>query len=273
MAKGVRGGEDNVIYANFGAKRRVYTAAETGLPQIEVTAASLSPAAMRILNAAVRQTDVARAKRGHAYAAHGHVMDLRFRTGGVEGRVAGSQNEPFVAGLLLPRRTPEELRAAVRELALMPGGQVRADRGDFPDPFLDVMLGAKANEVHFYCDCPDSSRVCKHAVALAEVVAGRVDKQPSLVFAMRDLNSRVVEETLRRGAHALAAENAEKGSPYFWSGRDLPELPNPKVAPMIDDSDLQLLRTAMGTVSFTNIDQMFAVSDIEKLYDMLIDGQ
>ena len=38
---------------------------------------------------------------------------------------------------------------------------------------------------------------------------------------------------------------------------------------MIDDSDTGLLHRAMQTVSFTNIDQLRAVSDITELYDDL----
>lgn len=273
MAKGVRGSDDNVIYANFGAKRRVYTAEETGSPQLEQAAASMSPAAMRLLNAALRQTDAGRAKRGHQYAANGHVLDVRYRTGRVDAKVAGSQNEPFDVTILLPPRGNRELQQAVNDLAAAPGAQGRAESGDFPDAFLDVMLAKKGTEVAFLCDCPDGAAVCKHAVALAEVVAGNIDTQPLLVFALRGMSANIVEELLRRGAHSLAQANAEAGSPFFWAGRELPALPNPKVAPMIDDSDLQLLRAAMGSVSFTNIDQMFAVSDIEKLYDMLVDGE
>ena len=38
---------------------------------------------------------------------------------------------------------------------------------------------------------------------------------------------------------------------------------------MIEDSDLDLLHKAMQTISFTNIDQLRAVSDLEDLYDEL----
>ena len=39
---------------------------------------------------------------------------------------------------------------------------------------------------------------------------------------------------------------------------------------MIEDSDMDLLHRAMQTVSFTNIDQLRAVADIEDLYDLLV---
>lgn len=266
-----RPSEDNVIYANFGARKRVATAAETGGPQTVSPTVSKSQAAMRVLNAAVRRTDIGRAKRGHQYAQQGHVTDLRVRPGGMEASVVGSQNEPFYTGFTLPLRTPQELRLAMSEMARSASASKRARAGEFPDSVLDVLLAATPEEFKFFCDCPDNADVCKHAVALAEEAAKQIDADPGTVFAIRSLSMAVFEDSVRDSAQITAKENASAGSEYFWSGRELPALPTPKIAPMIDDSDSDLLRHAMETVSFTNIDLLHAVSDIEDLYDMLVE--
>lgn len=267
-----RPSEDNVIYANFGARKRVATAAETGGPQQQAPpTTSKSQAAMRVLNAAVRRTDIGRAKRGHQYAQQGHVTDLRVRIGGMEASVVGSQNDPFYTGFILPARTPQELRQVMSHMAKNASATRKARDGEFPDAVLDVLLAATPEEFKFFCDCPDSADVCKHAVALAEEAARQIDADPGTVFSIRSLSMAAFEETVRDSAHATAQENASAGSEYFWSGRELPALPTPKIAPMIDDSDTDLLRHAMETVSFTNIDLLHAVSDIEDLYDMLVE--
>ena len=80
-----------------------------------------------------------------------------------------------------------------------------------------------------------------------------------------------LEDRKRFESENSLRENSAPGSEYFWSGRELPALPNPRLAPMIEDSDIDLLHSAMQTVSFTNIDQLRAVSDIEDLYHMLSD--
>ena len=46
-------------------------------------------------------------------------------------------------------------------------------------------------------------------------------------------------------------------------------MPEPKIAPAIDDSDPDLLRKAMRAVSHTNVDLLRAVSDVEDLYHFL----
>ena len=102
-----------------------------------------------------------------------------------------------------------------------------------------------------------------------ERAAALIDADPTIVLTMRGVTLSSLEDRKRRAAQDLARENAEPGSRYFWAGRKLPELPRPKVAPMIEDSDIDLLHSAMQTVSFTNIDQLRAVSDIEDLYDAL----
>ncbi|WJY97336.1 SWIM zinc finger family protein [Corynebacterium fournieri] len=261
--------EDNVIYANFGARKRVSSAEETGAPTRSFQQRSLSPAALRIANAAVRQTDVGRVKRGTEYAARGHVVELRVVHGGVRAAVVGSQNEPFQVGMHLPYRSYEDIRRAVGDIVRAPGSIAAAKAGTLDEHVLDILLCDAPQEVTFSCDCPDGANVCKHAIAVAQRAAELVDDDPTLIFTMRGLSLEDLESRKRNQAEDLARENAEPGSEFFWSGRPLPELPRPKVAPMIEDSDIDLLHRAMQTVSFTNIDQLRAVADIEDLYDEL----
>ena len=122
--------DDNVIYANFGARKRVSSAAETGGSTASTfQPRSLSPAAMRIYNAAVRQTDVGRAKRGSEYAARGHVVELRAVTQGVRAEVVGSQNDPFRVAMYLPQRSSEDIRRAISALVREPGSIAAATSG------------------------------------------------------------------------------------------------------------------------------------------------
>ena len=270
MTEKKRPQEDNVIYANFGARKRVSSAAETGGAEISAfRPRSLSPAAMIIYNAAVRQTDVGRAKRGAEYAARGHVVELQAVSHGVRAAVVGSQNDPFRVAMYLPRRHAEEIRRATSAIVRAPGSIAAAKAGTLDEEVLEILLCKAPQEVTFHCDCPDSAAVCKHAVAVAQRTAELVDKDPSVIFTIRGLRLEELENRKRNQADDLARENAEPGSEYFWPGRELPELPRPKVAPMIEDSDIDLLHRAMQTVSFTNIDQLRAVADIEDLYDEL----
>ena len=93
--------DDNVIYANFGARTRVSNAEETGPPRENAYRTS---GAARIFDAAVSRSDQGRVNRGRQYHQADHVIDLDIRNGSVHGHVAGSQNDPFTVTIALPYR-------------------------------------------------------------------------------------------------------------------------------------------------------------------------
>lgn len=267
MAPSNHPAEGNVIYANFGQRKRVSSAEETG--EHVMSARARNQPAMRLVNGAVRQTDLGRSTRGRKYANNGHVHNMHFDRARITASVAGSQNYPFEVSILLPFRSAAEVREAIGELACKPEALTLALKGDLPDSVLDVLLFQSPAELYFSCTCPDSAKVCKHVVAVAELASKQLDETPSLVFTLRDLTVAHLEQAVREEATTIAHESTIPGSEFFWSGHELPKLPNPKVAPMIDDSDKDLLQIAMQSISFTNIDQMRAVSDIEELYEDL----
>lgn len=263
---GQRPSADNVIYANFGTRTRVKDASE--LPE-RPRATQLSPAAARLSHAASSRTDQGRVTRGRQYAQAGNVVELSIRTGAAHARVAGSQNEPFRVSVVLPYRTNDDLAEIPELLARTTNGMSQARRGQINDEVLDVIFGADPGDIRFACDCPDPQVVCKHITAVVDRLAAKIDADPALVFQLRGITLDTIEASVMEQAQAVSEESTKDGSELFWSGRDLPDLPEPKLAPALEDSDLDLLHKAMRSVSFTNIDQLRAVSDIEDLYDHL----
>ena len=77
------------------------------------------------------------------------------------------------------------------------------------------------------------------------------------------------EESTGSPASSAASKARAVSNDLFWNGRELPTMPEPKIAPAIDDSDPDLLRKAMRAVSHTNVDLLRAVSDVEDLYHFL----
>lgn len=264
--------EDNITWVNFGAKRRVSSAEETfAAASHEKRAPNLrfNSAAQLIYNAAFRATDQGRFNRGRKYADEGNVLDVRAGAGRFEGTVTGTQNEPFTTLVLLPYRGADDVRDAIELLSRSPRALSDAKTGAFGQKLLDMLVATRDEKIRFRCDCPDSTRVCKHSVAVALKAAELIDADPTLIFRLRNLDLNTLERQLRESAGEQAKESAAEGSEFFWEGHDLPDLPAPKVAPMIEDSNLDLLHKAMQSISFTNIDQLRAVSDLEDLYDEL----
>lgn len=86
-----KGSEDNVIYANFGARKRVTSPEEVGrVSRVH----SMSPAATRIVSFVNKDADSGRITRGRQYATGGHVVGLDVRNGAVHGRWPARRTSP-----------------------------------------------------------------------------------------------------------------------------------------------------------------------------------
>ncbi|RNE48425.1 hypothetical protein [Corynebacterium alimapuense] len=263
--------EDNVIYANFGSRTRVSGPTEVSKSTPRRPRPAMAPAAQLLIDVVTNRADSGRLTRGRQYATGGHVVSLEILSGRVHGQVAGSQNEPFNVTIQLPYRSTDDIAGVAAELARTPNGLRRARQGEVSESLLEVLLAEDLDDIRLLCDCPDSAPVCKHKVAVVEKLAAKIDADPLMLFELRGMNLVSLEQAVMAQAQNASRES-ESDPEKFWTGRDFPDLPNPKVAPALEDSDLDLLHKAMRTISYTNIEQLRAVSDLEDLYDHLCRG-
>lgn len=258
--------DDNVIYANFGARTRV----DTPPPAPKVTAApGMAAAAVWLLEAVTAQSDQGRISRGRDYARNGNVLGVNVQNGRVHANVAGSQNEPFQVSLQLPYRNADDLNEVTAALAETTNGLKLAQRGEVADDLLEILLTGPGEDIRCYCDCPDSATACKHSVAVADVAATKLDADPMMVFRLRGLDLVQLEKAVTEQGALLGQDSAHSSDERFWEGRTFPDPPEPKTASALEDSDLDALHRAMKLVSYTSVDQLRAVSDIEDMYDYL----
>ncbi len=270
---------DNVTYVNFGTRKRVTTQDEVlKVDRVNHSGSSMSPAATRLVSFMSKEVDAGRLARGRDYAHAGNVVGLDVRNGAIHGRVAGSQNEPFAVLIQLPYRSNDDVGKVSEIMARTPNAIRDARDGLLPVRVLDILLGEDPDDVRFSCSCPDHAPFCKHIVAVVDRLAARMDADPSVVFAMRGLSFATLEQSMvaqaqeaSRDAYSLNSglDSAERNQ-LFWNGRGLPDIPEPKIAPALEDSDMDLLRKALRSVTHTNLELLRAVSDIEELYDFLV---
>ncbi|MCQ9333196.1 SWIM zinc finger family protein [Corynebacterium phoceense] len=270
---------DNVTYVNFGTRKRVTTQDEVlKVDRVNHSGSSMSPAATRLVSFMSKEVDAGRLARGRDYAHAGNVVGLDVRNGAIHGRVAGSQNEPFAVLIQLPYRSNDDVGQVSEIMARTPNAIRDARDGLLPVRVLDILLGEDPDDVRFSCSCPDHAPFCKHIVAVVDRLAARMDADPSVVFAMRGLSFATLEQSMvaqaqeaSRDAYSpnSSLDSAERNQ-LFWNGRGLPDIPEPKIAPALEDSDMDLLRKALRSVTHTNLELLRAVSDIEELYDFLV---
>ncbi|MDY3126630.1 MAG: SWIM zinc finger family protein [Corynebacterium sp.] len=252
------------------------------------------------------EADPVRLSRGRAYAQLGHVVQLDFRNGAIHGLVAGSQNYPFKVVIELPFINKEVLTELGTRIVETPNFFTKISAGHFTDDMLEILLGNGIEDYRLRCSCPDSAWICKHIVAVMDRASARIDADPLELLRLRGLDLRKLNEIVaavstdesdnqgrehlkksqasvsalpvpgEQEEHASSTDDsaqlklaAAQHNELFWQGRELPDLPTPKHAPAIDDSDPKLLQKAMKAVSHTNIDMLRAVSDVEDLYYLL----
>ena len=254
-----------------------------------------STAADWLTDLAFTQSDNGRMSRGRGYYQGGHVMNLEFVPGSITAKVIGSQPQPFSVAIMFPPRTDPQLARLPDLISQLDGGIQAVRSGQFSPDMLKILFGGHPYKARYYCDCPDKAKVCKHVVATMMAAADRVAADPGLVFQLRGLNLADMRLPKPAGAEpetsapagasgarqkpqaaetAGSAKKAEAPSPEaiaaatdrFWNGGPLPEIPQLKTQSALADSDEELLHKAMRTISYTSVDELCAVSDIEDLY-------
>lgn len=120
----------------------------------------------------------------------------------------------------------EDLRDNPLYLAQILGGDLDAE---FRDALVDNKVWLSATDISATCTCSDArwSQCCQHALALAYVLAERLDQQPELLFTLRGRNLDDVVRTI----YGVDAPLVESEATSFWTApRPLPSLDEPPLS-------------------------------------------
>lgn len=278
---------DNVIYADFGSRRR--GGKKGGRTGGLKGARPRTPLARRLYDAVADSADAARRSRGEAYYRDGHVLGHRMVDGQIVGEVKGSQLEPFTVVIRLPGRDGAADRF-LRWLAGTSGAAEDFDHGILPaDRIGELLLDADEN-VTARCSCPDPSAVCKHAVAVAAAAGAELDADPMSALELRGVSvhearhrlAKLVSEAaqavlsparpVRRPTGPKASDPVlEEVERDFW-GADLADVDLPAPAPLhpLRDTDPTLLHAALRPATVISHETLRAVADLEDCWDHLM---
>lgn len=162
-----------------------------------------------------------RLPRGATYVRNGSVVDLVIKPRRIEAIVAGSEAYKItirIDGLAKPtwKKIKQDCSASIDSLLDLLAGRfsdgvmqrlTRQKEGLFPSP----------REIQMKCSCPDYSYCCKHLAAVMYGVGARLDKQPELLFVLRDVDHQELvsqavaegnlDQELGSGDAALAGED------------------------------------------------------------------
>jgi len=133
-----------------------------------------------------------RIPRGRAYVRNGSVLDLKIGAARVDALVSGSHLYSVAIEIRpLKAKVWKEVKGActgrIGSLLELLKGKLsrevmeivtRKGTGLFPEPV----------EISFRCSCPDWASMCKHVAAVLYGVGAHLDREPELLFRLRDVD-------------------------------------------------------------------------------------
>ncbi|MCS4534890.1 hypothetical protein [Corynebacterium sp. HS2168-gen11] len=261
---------DNVIFANFHAKQSIRREPEqlTQAQKIhEYGTSDFSRAFSRLILA---RAEPKRLTRGKTYALAGAVEDLVFRHSVITASVQGSQVYPFEVDIQFPMRTAADFEQLYQNILANQRGIEQLRVGNASAAVLECIFAEAPMDLRLRCSCPDHDACCKHVIATALSACTVLDNNPELALQLRDTSFRDIEHEVIAYAATQASRVQQATPEEFWKGRPLPAIPNVQPQPVIEDSDISLLHQAMRMVSYTGIEELRAVSELEDLYYYLV---
>jgi uncharacterized Zn finger protein len=165
-----------------------------------------------------------RLPRGRTYVRNGSVIDLQIAQGKISALVMGSEMYRVDIGVhALEKNT---WQAILKECAGKVASLVELLQGRLSDAVMEVVtrtgsgLFPVPKQISFRCSCPDSASMCKHVAAVLYGLGARFDRQPELLFLLRQVDP---QELIRQAA-SLPVENTATGEHRPLESTDLSAL-------------------------------------------------
>jgi uncharacterized Zn finger protein len=133
-----------------------------------------------------------RLPRGATYVRNGSVSDLVIEPGKVRAVVGGT--EAYTVKITIQTLKQDVWKAIGRDCAQEIDSLFDLLQGRFNEGVMQRLTRAEGglfphkNQISMSCTCPDSAGVCKHIAATFYGVAARLDRQPELLFKLRNVD-------------------------------------------------------------------------------------
>ncbi len=196
-----------------------------------------------------RYSDYAnRLPRGRTYLRNGSVVDLQVGPGRVTALVSGSSmyDVQVTVGPVAPARWTavcQDCSGAIDSLIeLLQGHLSKAvmtrlceeKTGLFPSP----------KEMLFRCSCPDWASMCKHVSAVLYGIGARLDRQPELLFTLRQVDQ---QELIATAGSDLSKNSRRPAGAKVLASDDLSEMFGIEMASTIPPPPAASQRSTSGT--------------------------
>jgi uncharacterized Zn finger protein len=170
-----------------------------------------------------RYSDFAnRLPRGRTYVRNGLVVDLQIAPGAITAMVCGSQI--YRVEVRITPVAKARWKSICVDCAGAIDSLVELLQGRFSEGVMEricrqhVGLFPSPDEIELSCSCPDWADMCKHVAAVLYGIGARLDRQPELLFRLREVNE---QELIAKAGKGLPLAKEKPAARKILSGEDL----------------------------------------------------
>ena len=171
-----------------------------------------------------------RIERGKSYVRNNAVLDLKITRGKVIAKVQGSRVKPYDVEISIDALDSKKWEQVTELCNHRIDSLEQLIEGKFPKElevlFTDKKYGMfpSPKEIHFACSCPDWAYMCKHVAAALYGIGARLDNNPMLFFALRDIDGQMlIKKSMERKLESML-KNAGKKSKREIAAKDISDI-------------------------------------------------
>ena len=171
-----------------------------------------------------------RIERGKSYVRNNAVVDLKIFKGKVIAKVQGSRVKPYDVEINIDALNSKKWDHVTELCNNRIDSLEQLIEGKFPKElevlFTDKKYGMfpSPKEIHFACSCPDWAYMCKHVAAALYGIGARLDNDPMLFFALRDIDGQMlIRKSMERKLENML-KNAGKKSKREIAAKDISDI-------------------------------------------------
>ena len=155
-----------------------------------------------------------RLPRGRTYANKGAAKNIKIDKNKIKADVQGRRRSPYKVTIQIPPFNNKEKKCLIEEImgntliiTQLLNRKLPVELHDIAQSKAIKIFPSSWNDFKMYCSCPDWAVPCKHLAAVIYILANEIDRNPFIVFELRDF---FILDELKNNNISIESKSKEK---------------------------------------------------------------